>query len=54
MFQKSTHVHFQKIHFKKNFLENLNEIFLEQATLKRKGNEENKNGWCSLSISRNG
>ena len=39
---------------KPNFLENLDGIFLEQATLKRKGNEEHKNDSCSLSISRNG
>ena len=54
MFQKSTHYHFQKIHFKKNFLENLDGIFLEQATSKRKENEENKNDCCSFSSSRNG
>ena len=42
MFQKSTHIHFQKIHFKKNFLENLDGIFLEQATSKRKWNENDK------------
>ena len=45
---------FPKIPLKQNFLENLDGIFLEQATLKRKGNEEHKNGCCSLSISRNG
>ena len=42
MFQKSTHTHFQKIHLKKIFLEKLDGIFLEQATSKRKGNEDEK------------
>ena len=42
MFQKSTHIHFQKIHLKKIFLEKLDGIFLEQATSKRKGNEDEK------------
>ena len=39
---------FSKIPLKKNFLENLDRIFLEQATSKRKWNEEHKNGCCSI------
>ena len=44
------HVHFKKIH-KKNIhiLENLDGIFLEQATSKRSGNKEHQNGYCNLS-----
>ena len=33
----------------KTKFQNLDEIFLEQATSKRKGNEEHKNDYCSLS-----
>ena len=31
-------------------MENLDRIFLEQATSKRKMNEKHKNGYCSLSF----
>ena len=40
---------FRKSIKKKNFFENLDVIFLEQASSKRKGNEEHKNGCHSLS-----
>ena len=39
---------FRKSIKKKKFFQNLDGIFLEQATSKRKGNEENKNDCCSF------